>query len=502
MTSPLELTALELRELLLSGELRAEEVVRSYLDNLERWEGSVDAFNEIYPEESLASARAVDKRLQEGSTELLLPGLPLALKDNLCTASGHTTCSSAMLAGFQAPYDATAVARLRSAGAVILGKTNMDEFAMGSSTENSRFKVTRNPWNPNRVPGGSSGGSAAAVAARQCAAAVGSDTGGSVRQPASFCGVVGLKPTYGRISRYGLIAYGSSLDQIGPITKDVADCALLLQALAGYDPRDSTSADRPVPDYLASLQELPQKITIGLPKEFYTDALSDQVRRSIEEAIEVFRRWGANIKSVSLPTSRVDLDADGALSSYAVACYYIIAMAEASSNLSRYDGIHYGFRAEGETDELVQLYAKTRSGGFGEEVKRRIMLGTYVLSSGYYDAYYKKAQSVRRLIRTDYEEALRQCDVLLCPVSPSVAFEFGEKSSDPLAMYLEDVFTLGPNLAGMPGLSLPCGLSEENLPIGMQLVGPVFSEEFLLRVGRLYERETDFYRLSPQALKT
>lgn len=368
---------------------------------------------------------------------------------------------------------------------------------MGSSTENSAVKVTRNPWDTDRVPGGSSGGAAAAVAARMCAAAVGSDTGGSIRQPAAFCGVVGFKPTYGRVSRYGLVAYGSSLDQIGPVTWDVRDAALLTGVIAGHDPRDSTSVPRDVPDYLAQVDEPPDGLRVGLPKEFYTEALDAETHAKIDRAVEVFRSVGADIVEVSLPTSRIDVDEDGSLSSYAVACYYIIAMAEASSNLARYDAVHYGHRTGAKVADIIELYSRTRAEGFGDEVKRRIMLGTFTLSAGYYDAYYNKASKVRRLITNDFAAALERCDVLLCPVAPTPAFRLGEKADDPLAMYLADIYTLSLNLTGLPGLSLLAGVSDAGLPIGMQLIGRVFDEATVLRAARMIEAASGTTRLKP-----
>jgi aspartyl-tRNA(Asn)/glutamyl-tRNA(Gln) amidotransferase subunit A len=392
---------------------------------------------------------------------------------------------------------ATAVGKLEAAGAVVLGKTNMDEFAMGSSTENSGFRPTRNPWDASRVPGGSSGGSAAAVSARMAAAAMGSDTGGSIRQPAAFCGVVGLKPTYGRVSRLGLVAYGSSLDQIGPLTQDVADCALLLTAIAGRDAGDSTSLEAPVPDYLATLEQPLKNLRVGWPSEFFSKALDGEIAAAIRKAGEVFKGLGATIVEVSLPHSRIDIDAKGSISSFAVACYYIVAMSEASSNLARYDGVHYGHRTAAAVGDIIELYSKTRAEGFGEEVKRRIMLGTYTLSAGYYDAYYNKALKVRRLIKNDFDRAFESCDLLLCPVAPTTAFRLGEKTADPLTMYLEDIYTISLNLAGLPGLSLPAGLSRAGLPIGMQLIGPVLSEETLLRAGRMFEKAAGVWRLKP-----
>jgi aspartyl-tRNA(Asn)/glutamyl-tRNA(Gln) amidotransferase subunit A len=495
MPAVAEHSAAELREFLVTGQISVEELTRDTLRRIEERDPQLQAYNDVYPELALNRARELDKAKDKSRFPLF--GIPLALKDNLCTTFGRTTCSSRILSNFQSPYTATAVSRLIDAGAVVLGKTNMDEFAMGSSTENSRFKITRNPWDTSRVPGGSSGGSAAAVSARLCAAALGSDTGGSVRQPAAFCGVVGLKPTYGSVSRFGLVAYGSSLDQIGPITQNVTDCALLMGVIAGHDPKDSTSVAGAVPDYLRSIDTPINGMTIGIPREYFTDALDEETAKRLDTAMAVFRDLGAAPVDVSLPTSRIDRDPSGELSSFAVACYYIIAMAEASSNLSRYDGVHYGTRSGENIQDIIELYERSRSDGFGEEVKRRIMLGTYALSSGYYDAYYLKALKVRRLIKADFDRAFQRCDLLLAPVSPTAAFKIGEKIEDPLTMYLQDIYTLSLNLAGLPGLSIPCGFTRDRLPIGMQLIGPVFSEPALFRAGRCYEKASGFSRLSP-----
>jgi len=493
----LELSALELRGRIAAGDVTAEEATRAYLDAIETREPKIAAFNEVLGERAMDRARSIDARRLSGRDIGMLGGVPVAVKDNMCTSYGRTTCSSKMLAEFRSPYTATAVAKLEAAGAVILGKTNLDEFAMGSSTENSAFRPTRNPWDTRRVPGGSSGGSAAAVAARQCAAALGSDTGGSIRQPAAFCGVVGFKPTYGRVSRFGLVAYGSSLDQIGPLARNVADAALLTQVIAGHDPKDSTSLGADVPDYVGELDTPIEKLRIGLPAEFYSDALDPEIGAAIHAAANVLRSAGAEVIDVSLPHSRIDRNHQGDLSSYAVACYYIVAMAEASSNLARYDGVHYGHRTAERVDDIIEMYSRSRAEGFGEEVKRRIMLGTYTLSAGYYDAYYNKALKVRRLIKNDFDAAFENCDVVLCPVSPTVAFEIGEKTDDPLKMYLADVYTISANLAGLPGLSIPAGLSEAGLPIGMQLIGPPLSESTVLRAARMYERLADMTPLRP-----
>jgi len=497
-----DLSALELRDAIAAGDVSAVQATEAYLDAISSSEPQVQAFNEVFAERAVEQAMAIDARRSRGEPLGALGGVPVAVKDNMCTTYGRTTCSSKILAGFKAPYTATAVRKLEDAGAVIIGKTNMDEFAMGSSTEHSAFRPTRNPWNAGCVPGGSSGGSAAAVAARQCAAALGSDTGGSIRQPAAFCGVVGLKPTYGRVSRYGLVAFGSSLDQIGPLTRDVRDCALVTGVIAGHDPKDSTSVPLDVPDYLAAVDAPVEKLRVGLPREFYSDALDAEINAAIRKAAETYESLGAKIVEVSLPHSRIDRDAAGRLSSYAVACYYIVATAEASSNLARYDGVHFGHRTAQKADDIIELYSKTRAEGFGDEVKRRIMLGTYALSAGYYDAYYNKALKVRRLIAGDFKAALNACDVLLCPASPTPAFRLGEKTDDPLQMYLADVYTISVNLAGLPGIVIPCGVSKAGLPIGMQLIGPAMSEEKILHAAGMYETGSGVRRLMPEIAKT
>ncbi len=497
MSEITDLSAVELRDAIASGDLLAVEATNAYLAAIEKQEPRIAAFNEVLAEPALKRAEQIDAAGQQGKQLGALAGLPVAIKDNICTTDGKTTCSSKILAGFRAPYTATAVEKLIDAGAVIIGKTNMDEFAMGSSTENSSLGPTRNPWDTERVPGGSSGGSAAAVAARLCVAALGSDTGGSIRQPAAFCGVVGFKPTYGRVSRYGLVAYGSSLDQIGPITRDVGDCALLTATISGHDPRDSTSITKEVGDYLGGLEKPIENLRVGLPKEFYSQTLDAEINSCLREAAGVYESLGAKVIEVSLPTSRIDVDARGRLSSYAVACYYIVAMAEASSNLARYDGVHYGHRTSAKVDDIIDMYSRSRAEGFGQEVQRRIMLGTYALSSGYYDAYYLKALKVRRLIKDDFDRAFQNCDVLLCPVSPTMAFKLGEKTADPLTMYLADIYTISLNLAGLPGISIPAGLGASGLPIGMQLIGPVFSEETVLRAARMYEKASGVTRLEP-----
>ncbi|MBN1553109.1 MAG: Asp-tRNA(Asn)/Glu-tRNA(Gln) amidotransferase subunit GatA [Phycisphaerae bacterium] len=485
-----DLTAAQLAASIVAGETSAVEATQAYLDAIAARDGEIQAFNETYPDRALDRAKQLDADRAAGKQIGPLGGVPVAVKDNLCTTYGRTTCASKYLADFRAPYTATAVAKLQAAGAVVLGKANMDEFAMGSSTENSGMHATKNPWDTGRVPGGSSGGSAAAVAGRLCAAALGSDTGGSIRQPAAFCGVVGCKPTYGRVSRYGLVAFGSSLDQIGPLTRDVKDAALLTNVIAGHDPADSTSLPNSVPDYLAQLDEPIKNLRIGLPTEFFPDsaeALSPDTRAAIGKAIDAYKAMDADIVEVSLPHSRIDVAADGAISSFAVSAYYIVCTAECSSNLARFDSVHYGHRTKDAVDDIVTMYSRSRAESLGEEVKRRVMLGTYALSSGYYDAYYNKALKVRRLIADDFKSAFRKCDVILCPTTPTPAFRFGEKTANPIEMYMADIYTISLNLAGLPGLSLPVRLSESGLPIGMQLIGPILREEILFRAARMYE---------------
>jgi aspartyl-tRNA(Asn)/glutamyl-tRNA(Gln) amidotransferase subunit A len=480
----MNLTDLSIHQLhakLLAKEVTSVELTRAFLERIAATDERVNAFITLCEAEALAAAAAADARLAAGAADLLT-GIPLALKDIFCTAGVRTTCASKILDNFVPPYDGTAVARLKERGAVILGKLNMDEFAMGSSNENSAFGAVKNPWNLECVPGGSSGGSAAAVAARQAAGTLGTDTGGSIRQPASHCGVVGLKPTYGRVSRYGVIAYASSLDQVGPIARDVEDCATLLQAVAGHDPADSTSVDCPVPDYRATLRDGVQGLRIGLPREYFIAGLDPEVKNAVEAAIAQYRELGAEIVEVSLPHT-----------DYAVACYYLIATAEASSNLARYDGVRFGVRVE-EGKGLLDMYMKSRAAGFGAEVKRRIMLGTYALSSGYYDAYYLKAQKVRTLIRQDFLDAFAKVDLILTPVAPTAAFRLGEKTADPLQMYLSDIFTIPVNLAGTCALSLPCGFSAAGLPIGLQLIGKPFDEATLLRSAYAFEQATDWHK--------
>lgn len=481
-----KLTLCELQKQFKTGGVTATEIVRAYFLRLSQVEPKVKAFVTQAKEAALIQAEDLDRKLKAWRKTNPLTGMPLAIKDNICTDGVLTTCSSRMLQNFVPPYDATVIAKLRAQEYILLGKTNLDEFAMGSSTENSAFGPSRNPWNLHCVPGGSSGGSAAAVAAEECVAALGSDTGGSIRQPAAFCGVVGLKPTYGRVSRYGLVAFASSLDQIGPITRDVADAAFLLQIIAGHDPMDSTSVDRPVPDYMRALQKRDLKaLKVGVPVEFFTEGLDPDVEQAVRATIGELRNLGAEIREIRLPST-------GA----AVAVYYVIATAEASSNLARFDGVKFGFRAK-EAKDLLELYMKTRQEGFGPEVKRRIMLGTYVLSAGYYDAYYGKAQAVRTLVCRDFAAAFREVDLIVTPATPTPAFRLGEKSEDPLQMYLSDIFTISANLAGLPAIALPCGFSTTGLPIGVQLIGRAFEEETVLRAAHAYEQATQWHLRKP-----
>jgi len=469
------LTIHRLHDLLVKREVSVTEAVRHFLDRIEALNPRLNAYLTVTGEKALEEAGEYDDGRRDPNRSPLA-GIPLAVKDVLCTEGVRTTCGSRILEHFVPPYDATVVERLKKAGAVFLGKTNMDEFAMGSSNENSGFGPVANPRDPSRVPGGSSGGSAAAVAADLCAGAVGTDTGGSIRQPASFCGVVGMKPTYGRVSRYGLVAFASSLDQAGPLAKDVEDAAILLQAMAGHDPRDSTSVDQPVPDFLAALNPSIEGMKLGIPREYFMEGADPEVDRCVKEAIGVCEGLGGEVREVSLPHTE-----------YGVAAYYIIAPAEASSNLARYDGVKYGLRAPDSRD-LTGMYRETRSRGFGAEVKRRIMLGTYVLSSGYYDAYYKKASQVRTLIRQDFVRAFEQCDIIVALVAPMPPFPLGEKAEDPLQMYLSDVLTLPPSLAGIPGISVPCGYTSGGLPVGLQILGPHLREDLVLRAAYAYEQ--------------
>ncbi len=469
-------TAYQLRDEIAAGRVTSVAVTEAMLRTIAQRDGELNAYISLMADTALEKAREVDERAKRGDALGPLAGIPVAVKDLICTKGARTTCGSRMLESFVPPYDATVIGKLKAADAVLIGKTNMDEFGMGSSTETSHFGPTRNPHDPSRVPGGSSGGSAAALASDEAILALGSDTGGSIRQPASFCGVVGLKPTYGRVSRFGLVAYASSLDQIGPMAKNVRDCAVLMGILAGYDPKDSTSVDAEVPDYTGTLDQGIAGMRIGLPKECYGRGLDEAVKSAVLGTVEHLKAAGSQVSEVSLPHTEV-----------AIATYYILAMAEASANLARYDGVKYGFRAEG-TKDLSDMYCRTRSEGFGDEVKRRIMLGTYTLSAGYYDAYYRKAQKVRTLIARDFEQALEPCDVLITPTSPTVAFKLGEKLDDPLQMYLSDIYTISANLAGVPALSAPCGVSPEGLPIGLQIFGRPFEEGTVLRAAYSVER--------------
>jgi aspartyl-tRNA(Asn)/glutamyl-tRNA(Gln) amidotransferase subunit A len=477
-------TVAELSRALASKAVSSVELTQLFLERISKYR-DLNAFITVDPEKSLAQARAADARRAKGEAAALT-GIPVAQKDIFCADGWLTTCGSKMLSSFIAPYDATAIARFSGAGAVLLGKTNMDEFAMGSSNETSHFGPVRNPWDPTTVPGGSSGGSAAAVAARLAPAATGTDTGGSIRQPAALTNLTGLKPSYGRVSRYGMIAFASSLDQGGPMTQSAEDAALLLGVMAGFDQRDSTSVDAPVPDFVAALDHPLKGLRIGLPKEYFGDGLSADVAKAVEAAIAEYRKLGAQTVEVSLPNS-----------SLAIPCYYVLAPAEASSNLSRYDGVRYGFRAA-EYKDLIDMYCKTRAQGFGAEVKRRIMIGTYALSAGYYDAYYLKAQRLRRLIAQDFEQAFEVCDVIMGPTSPTTAFKLGAKSDDPVSMYLSDIYTISVNLAGLPGLSIPAGFDGKGLPVGLQIIGRYFGEERLLNVAHQYQQATDWHRRLPK----
>jgi aspartyl-tRNA(Asn)/glutamyl-tRNA(Gln) amidotransferase subunit A len=477
--------ATELLARLAGGEVTAEALTAQFLDAIRRRDPQVKAFLSVDEEGALARARSVDARRRGGEPLGPLAGVPVAVKDVLCTKGRRTTCGSKILSDFVPPYDAAVVERLQRADAVLIGKTNMDEFAMGSSTENSAFHPTCNPWDLERIPGGSSGGSAAAVAACEAPLALGSDTGGSIRQPAGLCGVVGMKPSYGRVSRYGLVAFASSLDQVGPFGHTVADAALLLEVIAGHDRRDSTSVDRPVPPYSRSVDEPVWPLTVGVPKEYFGEALDPEVGTAVRSAIDVYKGLGAKLEEVSLPHSP-----------FALATYYLVATAEASSNLARYDGVHYGHRSAAHKG-LIDMYARSRGEGFGPEVKRRIMLGTYALSSGYKDAYYLKALKVRRLIRDDFDRAFARCDVVMGPTAPTAAFKIGERSDDPLQMYLSDIYTITCNLAGLPGVSVPCGFTKTGLPIGLQIIGAPFEEEKLLRVARMHEKATDWHTRRP-----
>lgn len=474
-----EFTVHELLEKLNNDELTSKEIVKAYKSRIEEKEKDVQAFITTTLDEAEEQAEKIDSKRKEKSVGHFA-GIPIGIKDNLCTKGVKTTCASKMLENFVSPYDATVVEKLEESGIISLGKLNMDEFAMGSSTENSAMKITHNPWNLNKVPGGSSGGSAAAVAANLVPWALGSDTGGSIREPASFCGVVGLKPTYGLVSRYGLVAFASSLDQVGPITKDVRDCAMLLNLIAGHDEKDSTSYDMEKKDYTKSLEKDIKGLKIGVPKEFFGEGINKEVKEKLEEAIEKYKEMGAIVEECSLDVAQ-----------YALATYYIIACAEASSNLGRFDGIRYGYRAKDYTD-LNELFVNSRSEAFGDEVKRRIILGTYVLSSGYYDAYYKKAQKVRTFVKKEFDKNFAKYDVLLTPVAPTTAFNIGEKSNNPLEMYLADICTVSINIAGVPAISIPCGVDKSGMPIGMQLIGNRFNEETILNAAYAFEQKEKF----------
>lgn len=478
-----EKTLAELSQALRSKAISSVELTQHYLKRIEQFDGALNSYITVTPELALEQARAADARIAAGDAGPLT-GIALAHKDLFCTQGVRTSCGSKMLDNFIAPYESTVTQRFIDAGTVMLGKTNMDEFAMGSSNESSFYGPVRNPWNSEHVPGGSSGGSAAAVAARLCAAATGTDTGGSIRQPAGFTALTGLKPTYGRVSRWGMIAYASSLDQGGPMARNAEDCALLLQAMAGFDPKDSTSVDAPVPDYSASLNDSLKGLRIGLPKEYFSAGLDSATAAATEAAVKQFQALGAEIKEISLPNAEL-----------AIPAYYVIAPAEASSNLSRFDGVRFGYRCDNPAD-LTDLYTRSRGEGFGAEVKRRILVGTYALSAGYYDAYYLKAQKIRRLIKNDFMAAYEQVDAILCPTSPTPAFRIGEKIDDPVSLYLTDIYTITANLAGVPGIALPAGFAN-GLPIGMQLLGPYFSEARLLNIAHQYQQHTDWHTRAP-----
>ena len=469
-----------------SKQISAKESVELVLERVNATDKKINALLSVRAEHALAQAEEIDNKRAAGEQLGALAGLPIAVKDLLCEKNIECTCASKILKGYFPPYNATVIEKLKNAGAIIVGRLNMDEFAMGSSTENSAFKQTRNPWDTERIPGGSSGGSAASVAARQFPLAIGTDTGGSIRQPAALCGVTGLKPTYGRVSRYGLVAYASSLDQIGPLTLNTEDAAIAMNVIAGHDPKDSTSADIPVPDYTANLEEKITGMKIGVPKEYFQTGIDAEVNSAVKTALDKLQNLGAEIIEISLPHT-----------DYAIATYYIVATAEASSNLARYDGIHYGARAA-DAKNLADVYKKSRREGFGDEVIRRIILGTYVLSSGYYDAYYLKALKVRTLIKQDFDKAFEKVDAIITPTSPTTAFKIGEKTDDPLQMYLSDIFTVSVNLAGIPGISVPCGFSKSGLPIGMQLLAKPFAEETILKIANAYQRETDFHKQKPE----
>lgn len=484
----LKLSCVQLRDKIGKGEIKSVDTVEAVFGQIEKHENKINAFLSLFKERSMSRSAEIDGKIKNGQAVGALAGVPIAVKDNMCTTFGATTCGSKILENFHSPYNATVIDKLLAADAVIIGKTNLDEYAMGSSTENSGLKKTFNPWDLSRVPGGSSGGSAAAVASGMCFATLGSDTGGSIRQPASFCGIAGLKPTYGRISRYGLVAYGSSLDQIGPFGKDVSDCAMMLNVIAGYDERDSTSVDEKtaaVNDYFANIGKPVEGLKIAVVPELFEGA-NPEVVGAVKGAIEIYKKLGAKVVEIKMPYF-----------DYSIAAYYLIATAEASSNLARYDGVHYGYRSK-KANDYIEVYAKSRAEALGTEVKRRIMLGTYALSSGYYDAYYLKALKVRNLIRNDFMAAFEKADCIMMPTSPTAAFKVGEKTADPLQMYLSDVYTIAVNLAGVPAISIPCGFDGKKLPIGLQIIGNTFEEEKLLRIAKMFENQTDYHKQRPQ----
>ncbi|MEK6765614.1 MAG: Asp-tRNA(Asn)/Glu-tRNA(Gln) amidotransferase subunit GatA [Planctomycetota bacterium] len=482
-----ELSANKIKEKIIKREITAQEVVEELFEWIDIKEPLIKAYLCLDKDGAVLKAKEIDKKLSNGDKVGLLAGVPVALKDNICTAGMKTTCASKILENFIPPYDAFVVKRIKEEDAIIIGKTNLDEFAMGSSNENSAFHITRNPWNTDCIPGGSGGGSAAAVTADMAFMALGSDTGGSVRQPSAFCGNVGCKPTYGRVSRYGLVAFASSLDQIGSVTKDVSDAALLLQVVSGHDGFDSTSATIDVPNYISDIDSVDDNLRIGVPKEFFGKGLNSEVGSAVMNALEIYKRNGAELVDLSLPHC-----------GYAVATYYIIATAEASSNLARYDGVRYGHRSQLREDNIIDMYSRARAEGFGSEVKRRILFGNYVLSAGFYEAYYLKASKVRNLIRSDFEEAFKKVDCIICPTCPTQAFKIGEKITDPLQMYLSDIYTIPANLVGIPGISVPCGFTNAGLPIGLQILGKHFDEGKILKVAKLFENETDFHLKKPE----
>ena len=482
-----ELSANKIKEKIIKKEITAQEVIEELFEWIDIKEPLIKAYLCLDKDGAVLKAKEIDKKLSNGDKVGLLAGVPVALKDNICTAGMKTTCASKILENFIPPYDAFVVKRIKEEDAIIIGKTNLDEFAMGSSNENSAFHITRNPWDTDCIPGGSGGGSAAAVAADMAFMALGSDTGGSVRQPSAFCGNVGCKPTYGRVSRSGLVAFASSLDQIGSVTKDVSDAALLLQVVSGRDCFDSTSAAIDVPNYISDIDSVDDNLRIGVPKEFFGEGLNSEVGSAVMDALEIYKRNGAELVDLSLPHCE-----------YAVATYYIIATAEASSNLARYDGVRYGHRSQLSEDNIIDMYSRVRAEGFGSEVKRRILFGNYVLSAGFYEAYYLKASKVRNLIRSDFEEAFKKVDCIICPTCPTQAFKIGEKITDPLQMYLSDIYTIPANLVGIPGISVPCGFTNTGLPIGMQILGKHFDEGGILKVAKLFENETDFHLKKPE----